>query len=1780
MACSKDLPSTSVSVFRAPEGNKDVLSSENIERYLSLLSGADVEVVQSPAFDQRATALFRAAAQEGSTANLGASWSDLGLCLCVRAPAFDERSNSNFRAAAAGQTLDGPALSRVVLSSLDSLPEFQAAMRIEFENKASISHTLNAFNKARGGSGGVAEEDFSAFVRFCLAYRIHCYFETSCLTRLAGAAKQETPKVVEIPKVVFALGGPAASKAEHCDHVCKVYGYRHLKLAQVMAASSLGADAPSDVVVKLLQQEIRQQNGEVGKFLVSDFPRDVDDLKAWESAVGSAVELQFSVLFTCQEEALEGLAKGALKVAQELPGAVKRVDAQQSRGAAWKELQAIFGPTVIFLLGAPGCGGDVQAERISRTFGFQLLSAGDLLRQEQEKGNSALSKLIESHMKEGTLVPAEVTIKLLLEAMQTAGWQGGRYLIDGFPRSLSTLQAWEEAVKGQVNVKFTLYLEVCEGFMEGRLLEASSDRSEEYQKTIRTRFMTFHKETIPVVERCAANHKLRRVDAEKDTEEVWRQVRGFFGPSIVFVLGGPGAGKGTQCARIAETFGYTHLSAGDLLREERNRPNSEKGAMIETFIKEGKLVPAEVIVGLLQAAMESHGWEGGRYLIDGFPRGAENHATWDKLVGPGVNLQFCLYFSASEAVMTERLLERGKTSGRSDDNAESIKKRFVTFREESLPVIKVFGEQGKLRTVDAGRPPDAVWNDVWRLFAPTVIFVIGGPGAGKGTQCDKVATSHGFHHLATGDLLRAEQQQEGSPYASVIDEHIRAGTLVPPPVVLAVLKQAIEVRQWVGGRYLLDGFPRSLAGLELFQTELGDKVNVPFSLYFQCPEPTMRSRLLEYGKFMRRVDDSPEMIDKRLQNFADGISPVLERLTQQWSLRILDSSREVEEVHACVEEVLHDELDQHLRNRAIVLIKPDAAKPQTVRFVQSFLTMNKIAVLHKREVSKEEVEQKDLFNRQYSQILKNAEVDPATLDIPQAKQERFEQVHGLSWKEELSKGHVLSAQAAIERLGISGEQLFQQIVDLEPLKLAPAVYLWRLPGKFFVVNAFALHWRETFFLNASTMVWMLVEFDPATLPWERFRTGILGATDPARAAKTSIRGQLFEHWKAAGLDKQPSPLFNGVHASDGPLAAMYERMLWTGNPLEEDPLGRLLMARGIPKTTIKSWLDNEEVQDWPVGPELLSGPIYNCTQFCDTAVFRDSAMRYMQGKGGKPKMWPVGSKTLSKRLSLMPMTPVASPNTGPLPKAMTIIHFNDVYNVEPREKEPVGGIARFVTRVEELKKEAVARGEEEAVVLFSGDAFNPSITSTSTRGKHMVPALNRIGIHTACFGNHDFDFGVDTLVELSSQNNFPWLISNVRDKRTGQPLAGGIASRILDFHGRRIGLMGLVEREWLVTLAKVEPEDIDYEDFCPCARRLAKELKERQGAEMVIALTHMRMPNDFLLAHEVSEVDLILGGHDHHYEVHPEGPHGTYVLNSGTDFRDLTEIRIEFTEEGPRPFKISSTRHVEITGDIGEDPEMKVLVDNCISEVKALMDVVLGETAVDLDCRFASIRTRETNIGNFVSDVMRNALKTDVAILNSGTLRADSVIEKGPFKMRDLVSLLPMLDELCVLQLSGQQLLSVLENAVSQYPRLEGRFAQVSGATFVFDAAKPSGERVVRESIQIGGAALDTGRLYKVCTKDYLRQGKDGYDVFREAVCLADGEQAGVLPSAVTAAFQEIQQLNGLTDSCPLNATHHAGKALGTFALERVGNGPDLMKQYAIAPKVEGRITCLNPVES
>jgi UMP-CMP kinase len=185
--------------------------------------------------------------------------------------------------------------------------------------------------------------------------------------------------------------------------------------------------------------------------------------------------------------------------------------------------------------------------------------------------------------------------------------------------------------------------------------------------------------------------------------------------TVIFVLGGPGAGKGTQCANLVRDYGFSHLSAGDLLRAEQNRPNSEFGQLIKDYIKDGKIVPMEVTVQLLENAMtedmgnKEKDSKTGKFLIDGFPRQMDQAIKFEETVCPA---KFVLFFDVPEEEMEKRLLKRGETSGRTDDNAESIKKRFKTFEETSMPVVDYYEKQGRVVKVPAIKAPDEVYKDV------------------------------------------------------------------------------------------------------------------------------------------------------------------------------------------------------------------------------------------------------------------------------------------------------------------------------------------------------------------------------------------------------------------------------------------------------------------------------------------------------------------------------------------------------------------------------------------------------------------------------------------------------------------------------------------------------------------------------------------------------------------------------------------------------------------------------------------------------------------------------------------------------------------------------------------------------------------------------------------------------------------------------------------------------------------------------------------------------------
>ncbi|XP_048128643.1 UMP-CMP kinase 3-like isoform X2 [Rhodamnia argentea] len=169
-------------------------------------------------------------------------------------------------------------------------------------------------------------------------------------------------------------------------------------------------------------------------------------------------------------------------------------------------------------------------------------------------------------------------------------------------------------------------------------------------------------------------------------------------------------GKSTQCSKISSEFGFSHLSAGDLLQKEVES-GSEEGKMIRDLKKEGKLVPSETVVKLLQQAMCRS--ESKKFLIDGFPRNEENLAAAENIMK--IEPDVILFFDCSEPESIRRLLSRNQ--GRADDNAETIRSRLKVYSESTVPVINYYNSKGKVRKIDAERPVEDVYKSVKEVLS-------------------------------------------------------------------------------------------------------------------------------------------------------------------------------------------------------------------------------------------------------------------------------------------------------------------------------------------------------------------------------------------------------------------------------------------------------------------------------------------------------------------------------------------------------------------------------------------------------------------------------------------------------------------------------------------------------------------------------------------------------------------------------------------------------------------------------------------------------------------------------------------------------------------------------------------------------------------------------------------------------------------------------------------------------------------------------------------------------
>jgi len=448
---------------------------------------------------------------------------------------------------------------------------------------------------------------------------------------------------------------------------------------------------------------------------------------------------------------------------------------------------------------------------------------------------------------------------------------------------------------------------------------------------------------------------------------------------------------------------------------------------------------------------------------------------------------------------------------------------------------------------------------------------------------------------------------------------------------------------------------------------------------------------------------------------------------------------------------------------------------------------------------------------------------------------------------------------------------------------------------------------------------------------------------------------------------------------------------------------------------------------------------------------------------------------------------------------LTFLHVNDIYQHAPRDGR--GGLAELGTLVE--RERAAAQGP--VIFTLGGDLISPSLASSVTRGAHMIELFNALGLDLAVLGNHEFDFGPQVAAERIAQSRFPWLGTNVLGT-DGHPFGGAVSSVLREIAGLRIGFLGVLTPD---TAELARTEGIT---FTPPAAALRAGIAalQRQGADLVIALTHLDLEDDRRIAREIPGISLVLGGHDHDVYSILEG--GALIVKAGQDAQWLAVIEMEIERPANgRPAQVRSLgwRFVPNVG-TAPSPAIAPIVARIEADLDAMLGAPLAPLAAPLDSRTSVVRTREAAIGNLIADALRAHFAADAALINGGGLRGNRQYPAGhAFTRRDLLTEMPFGNTVMLLEMTGAELLNVIEHGLSEVEHAAGRYPQISGMAFTFDPSAPAGQRV--QEMTVGGLPLDPARRYRLATTDYLFNGGDGYAMLRQGRVIVDSSGGPLL---------------------------------------------------------------------
>ncbi len=483
-----------------------------------------------------------------------------------------------------------------------------------------------------------------------------------------------------------------------------------------------------------------------------------------------------------------------------------------------------------------------------------------------------------------------------------------------------------------------------------------------------------------------------------------------------------------------------------------------------------------------------------------------------------------------------------------------------------------------------------------------------------------------------------------------------------------------------------------------------------------------------------------------------------------------------------------------------------------------------------------------------------------------------------------------------------------------------------------------------------------------------------------------------------------------------------------------------------------------------------------------------------------------------------PAATPAVPSAASPAVRFTILQINDVYKIEGLQGGTVGGLARVRT----LRRELEAEGRP-VLVLHGGDLLFPSVMSKYLRGNPMIRTLNLLDGDPAAFdpslvvvfGNHEFDDrDPGILLGRVAQSDFAWVTSNTRYRSVKAAPGESFSARVPNAHdvlvrevgGARLGIFGLT--------TDAQPRDyVGYEYELPARNAAVSRALDRlraAGATAVIALTHQDLEEDERLARDFPAVALVVGGHEHFFLDRKVGK--TWITKADADAKTAVVHDVRIFADGR--FE-DSFRKVSLGPEVEKDAAVEREVQASLAELAAAvrsqtgrdLEEVIGTTENLLEGVEPAVRGRETALGNFLTDVLRGRMETDMGFLNGGAVRINDDIPPGPIRNYDFEGIFYFDNSIVSFEITGAELLELLRISVSKVHAGHGRFLQVSGIRFRYRVGGTADQPVYSvEAADVevaprgspGYRPLELERRYSAASLDYLWENgyRDGYPLF------------------------------------------------------------------------------------